>query len=224
MNITQYKKIALSLVPLLFIVACGSEDNVGRIVIGNGNTMFALNDLQYQDPFVVQVTDVDGNAAANTVVKVQLKSLSFNKGSYRRTGSGWSPVYTVEDCPAEDTNNNGILDTGEDNNNNGKLDPTNSATIAQHPDLTPTLIAGSNQLITDEFGFGYFSLTYPKSESNWSAIEIMVTASFSGTENVATKIENLPALVEDLEDEDISPLGGDGNSPYGIVGDCTDPN
>jgi len=208
----------------VILVACGNDDSIGRIVIGNGNTLSALNNLQYQDPFVVQITDANGNAISNVRVTVQLKSLSFNKGSYQKTGNGWAPAYTIEDCTAEDANNNGTLDAGEDINGNGTLEPTNPATIAQHADLTPTLITGSNVLVTDDTGFGYFSVTYPKSEGNWSAVEIIASAKFSGSENVATKVESLPTLLADLEDEDLLPLGGDGLSPYGTVGDCSNSN
>ncbi len=224
MFLNRIKKLVLVLIPVFVIVACGSDDEIGRIVIGNGNTLTSLNNLQYQDPFVIQLTDVNGNAVRNTRVTIKLRSISYNKGAYQKTGNGWRANYTVRDCVAEDTNNNGILDTGEDINGNGRLEPTNPATIAPHIDLVPTLTSGSDILVTDEFGFGYFSVTYPKSEGNWSAIEITATAKFSGSENVATKTENLPTLLTDLEDEDVLPLGGDGLSPYGTVGDCTDPN
>ncbi|RDH82656.1 MAG: hypothetical protein DIZ80_10270 [endosymbiont of Galathealinum brachiosum] len=206
------------------LYACSSDDDIGRIVIGNGNTMFSLNELQYQDPYVIQVTDVDGNPQANTTVKIRLRSTLYNKGAYGKTGEGWAPFYTIINCPAEDLNNNGNLDAGEDTNGNGTLEPTNPATVANHPILTPTLTPGSNSITTDESGFGYFSITYPKSEANWSSVLITATATFSGSENIATKTQSLPALLADLEDEEILPLGGDGNSPYGLVGDCANPN
>jgi len=217
-------KVSVLITVLTLLAACSNDDSIGRIVIGNGNTLSSLNDLQYQDPFVIQLTDVNGNAVTNTQVRIQLKSITYHKGAYQKTGDGWAPNYSIKDCVAEDMNNNGILDAGEDINGNGTLEPTNPATIAQHNEFTPTLLEGSNILITDEFGFGYFAVTYPKSEANWSIVEIIATASFSGSENIATKTVNLLALLTDLEDEDVAPLGGDGLSPYGTVGDCTDPN
>ena len=55
-------KISVITSLLLSLVACGESDvGASRIVLGTGNTVFELNELQYQLPFNVQVTEVDGN-------------------------------------------------------------------------------------------------------------------------------------------------------------------
>lgn len=211
---------AVILPVLMILQACGSDDGgAARIVVGTSSVIEDLNVLQYQKPYVVQVTDIDGNAAPNTRVTISMKNLSYALGSYTRAEDGWIILptdYAV--CAAEDINNNGVLDAGEDSNANGILDPTNAASIAAHPSLTPTFEAGFNSIVTNEFGFAYFSLTYPKSEANWNVVEISVFAEVSGTENVEKLAITLPVALVDLTDVDIDPPGGE-DSSYG-TGAC----
>jgi len=215
--------ISAFLIIVSIVTACGSDENeVGRVVVGRSNVLFSLNELQYQDPYVVQVSDVDGNAIANVSVTVSLKNISYNKGTYQRTESGWTGFITAT-CSAEDINNNGFIEPGEDINNNARLDPTNAATITAHPELEPTFQAGTNSIVTDESGFGYFSITYPKSESLWSRIEVKVNASIKGTEQDAFFTQTLLVLDEDISDETIDPPGGVVSS-YGQSADCINEN
>jgi len=205
------KKFYAVILPLLMLLqACGSDDDgAARIVVGTSSIIEDLNVLQYQKPYVIQVTDIDGNAAPNTRVTISMKNLSYALGFYTATADSWVLMganYAV--CDAEDINNNGVLDAGEDRNANGILDPTNAASIAAHPTLTPTLEAGFNSIVTDETGFAYFSLTYPKSEANWNIVEISVFAEVSGTENVEKLEITLPVAIIDLADITISPPGG----------------
>jgi len=215
------KQFFTVILPILMLLqACGSDDGgAARIVIGTSSVITDLNELQYQKPYVIQVTDIEGNASPNTKVTIVMKNLSYALGFYTKTGDGWTIAtgnYTV--CDAEDTNNNAILDAGEDKNANGLLDPTNAASIAAHPTLSPTLEAGFNSVVTDDSGFAYFSLTYPKSEANWNLVEISASAKVSGTENVEKLSITLPVSLPDLEDEDINPPGGV-TSSYG-TGAC----
>lgn len=178
-------------------------------MVGTSSVIEDLNILQYQKPYVIQVTDIDGNAAPNTRITITMKNLSYALGFYTPTADGWvinGANYAV--CDAEDINYNGVLDAGEDRNANGVLDPTNAASIAAHPTLTPTFETGFNSIITDESGFAYFSLTYPKSEARWNIVEISVFAEVSGTENVEKLEITLPVAIIDLADETISPPGG----------------
>jgi len=215
------KRFFTVILPVLILLqACGSDDGgAARIVIGTSSVIEDLNVLQYQKPYVIQVTDIDGNASPNTRVTIVMKNLSYALGFYTKTGDGWTILganYTV--CDAEDTNNNAVLDAGEDKNSSGFLEPTNAASIAAHPTETPTLEAGFNNVVTDDSGFAYFSLTYPKSEANWNIVEISASAKVSGTENVEKLSITLPVSLADLEDEDINPPGGT-NSSYG-TGAC----
>ena len=229
------KLMAITLLSIL-IVACGSDEDAARIVVGNSNNILSINgDLQYQKEFVVQVTDTDAAPAPNTTVTVTVKNIKYMKGIYAAVGTGWvptsfpydplvTPIPAPHECAAEDSNNNGVLDVSatvtEDINGNGRLDPTNAATIDAHSTLTPTITPGSNTIITNQSGFGYFALVYPKSEGVWSEVQITVSAKVSGTENSAVFNETLPVALEDVSDVTISPPGGV-NSPYGRVADCT---
>jgi len=211
------------LIIVSIVTACGGDESeVGRVVVGRSSVLFSLNELQYQDPYVVQVSDVDGNAIANASISVSLKNISYNKGAYQRSESGWISIITAT-CSAEDINNNGFIEPGEDINNNARLDPTNAATITAHPKLEPTFQAGTNTIVTDESGFGYFSITYPKSESLWSRIEVKVNASIKGTEQDAFFTQTLLVLEEDVSDETIDPPGGVVSS-YGQSTDCINEN
>ena len=221
-KIRPYRKLICIVLPLLIVTACGSNEDAARIVIGSSNTITELNSLQYQSSYVVQVTDTDGSSAPSTRVKISLKSILYNKGQYQTTGSGWVAIIAIE-CAVEDVNNNGVLDAGEDINGNGRLDPTNAATIGAHPSLQPTVTPGTNSIVTDESGFGYFSLIYPKSEANWTGLEIAVTAKVSGTEKAAVIAETLPVLLVDVSDETVAPPGGV-ESTYGVASICSDAN
>lgn len=198
------------LLTLLGLQACGSDDGgATRIVIGTASVIGDLADVQYQKPYVVQVTDIDGNASPNTRVTITMKNLSYALGFYTAGADRWVILDANYDvCAAEDINNNGVLDAGEDKNSNGILDPTNAASIAAHPDETPTLEAGFNSVVTDESGFAYFALTYPKSEANWNIVEITASAEVTGSENTAKLAVTLPVLLSDVEDVTIDPPGG----------------
>jgi len=215
------KKLLMTAIPFI-LSACGSAEDASRIVLGTGNQIATLNELQYQLPFSVQVTDNDGNPAGGTAVTVKLRNLHYYKGGYLATVDGWQAQINAS-CDAEDANNNGVLEAGEDINNNGRLDPTNPATISAHPSETPTFTPGTGTIVTDENGFGYFALTYPKSEAVWVNIRLTASADVSGTEATEVYEKTLPVLINDLSDTSISPPGGV-ESKYGVASDCSDPN
>jgi len=220
---SRLTNISVFIIMTFITNACDSDEgDVGRVVVGRSNVLFSLNELQYQDPYVVQVTDIDGSAIANVSVTVSLKNISYNKGVYQRTDSGWVSIITAT-CTAEDINNNGFIEPGEDINNNERLDPTNAATITAHPKLEPTFQSGTNLIVTDESGFGYFSITYPKSESLWSRVEVKVNASIKGTEQDAFFTQTLLVLEDDISDESVDPPGGVLSS-YGQSTDCINEN
>ncbi len=212
----------------IFIIGCGSDgEDATRITLGTSNNLLIPNTLQYQAPFVVQVTDKDGNPAPNTAVTITLRPLQYFKGRYNAIDSDsdgtvdqWSPTYSTT-CNAEDTNNNGVLETGEDINVNGLLEPTNPATITPHPTEIPTVISGTGKLTTDSSGFGYFVITYPNSEALWVNLRLTATAAVSGTESAETYDFTLSVSSDDVSDLTIDPPGGR-NSRYGTSINCND--
>ena len=222
------KKLAL-LIALVCCAACDSEDDGNRVLIGNSNELFELGQLQYQEEFAVQVTDMDGAPSPNSIVTIKLAPLNYNKGQYvpgdtdvpaDGIADRWIPSVAAI-CPTEDINNNGALDAGEDLNGNGFLDP-DVPTLTPHPVETPTITAGTNTLITDENGFGYFAITYPKSEGAWSSVSVIVQVDDDLPGNIAAYTLGLGVLIKDLNDLTVNPPGGV-ISPYGTAANCADP-
>jgi len=218
------------------------EEEAAHIQLGSANDLYKLSNIQYQWPFVVQVTDIDGNPVSGSNVSVRVIPTGYTKGEYIKVDeNGYLPNDPLdpegtsqpafrwaadisEECPAEDTNLNGILDAGEDLNNSGVLEPSNPATLTADPNYTPTLNPLTNKITTDDLGFGYFTITYPESVASWASVRITATASVSGTESTQSLDVDLAATLNDLQEIDILPPGGSISSPYGTVADCTDPN
>jgi hypothetical protein len=226
-------RLIKTLVPVFFLACCSScdsEDDGNRVLIGNANSMFELGELQYQEQFAVQVSDPDGAPSPNASVTIKLTPVTYNKGEYVATDidsptdgtlDRWVPVVSVV-CASEDINNNGALDAGEDVNGNGELDP-DVPTLTEHPEKTPTITPGTNVVITDESGFGYFAITYPKSEGAWSSVLVTADVSDGLPGNTATYTLDLRVLIKDVSDLTIDPPSG-GPSPYGTASNCADPD
>jgi hypothetical protein len=208
---------------LFLLAACGSDgDGDSRVVVSTGDTIIPINDLQYSLPLVVQVSGDGGSPQANARVDLEVRTLGYLKGKYAFVSdpiAEWVQ-FDVAFCDAEDANDNGVLDAGEDANNNGLLDP-DIPTITEHPDETPTLIAGTSTLTTDENGFGYFSLTYPKSEASWVFVQLVAKAQGGREENKDVMEFFLSVSIEDLQAEDDAPAFV--VSPYGTAPNCSDP-
>ncbi|MBI3188167.1 MAG: hypothetical protein HYZ31_09945 [Gammaproteobacteria bacterium] len=208
------------------LLSCGSEDGAKRIVLGTGNDVYAPNELQYSLPFVVQVTRDGELPAPGATVKITIKPLRYFKGGYLAvdsdadgTDDAWSLSYSAS-CVAEDVNNNGVRDPGEDINGNVRLDPTYPGTVGAHLSLAPTVTPGTGTIVTDDSGFGYFVVTYPKSESMWTNIQLTATAQVTGTEENEIISFTLPVAIDDLA-YPVSPPGGS-TSRYGTSAICTD--
>jgi len=215
------------LLPAIFIInGCGGDDEgASRIVVGPSKVLIIPNSLQYQQGFVVQVTDKEGNPAPSSIVTIKMVPINYYKGAYLPFDSDgdllddeWQLNTVI--CNAEDINNNGVLDTGEDINNSGSLEPTNPATLDQHPEETPTFIPGSDRIITDISGFGFFSVTYPVSQANWVTMRITASTNVIGTEESETYDFQLFVALADVENYPTSPPGGS-DSPYGTSNLCS---
>lgn len=205
---------------MVVIVGCASDDDVSRtskVVLAIGDKITVVGEEQYQLPIVVQVAELDGAAISDATVSLSIKPTGFYKGAYQATADELVRNVTVT-CLPEDANNNGFLDPGEDVNNNGLLEP-DIPSITAHPTETPTLTPGTQKLETDDNGFGYFSITYPKAQATW--VDVELTASVSGglPENRAVQSFLLLVLKADLEEVDV--FHAFEVSPYGVLADCT---
>ncbi len=226
MGFKASQKLFILLGMITLLSACASSDGEeSRVTISAGDTIIPLNDLQYQLPFVVQVADLDGGPANNITVSFKAKVITYSKGVYIHTdidGDGttdeWVRNASVT-CNAEDVNGNGKLDAGEDINSNGILDPK-TPTVTALTSETPTLTPGTSYLITDDNGFGYFSLTYPKAQGSWVTVQITATAEDGLAENRAMDEQRLFVALNDLKPKDDPPAFV--VSPYGTSSSCTD--
>ncbi len=229
MHTLKIIKLTLLWLPLLVgLTACGGEETASRLVVGPAKNLLVPNDMQYQQGFVVQVTDNEGNPAPATIVSVEMVPVRYFKGEYLAYDSSddgepdeWRLRYSAS-CEAEDANHNGVLDTGEDLNGNDSLQPTNAATLALHPSETPTFAPGTEKIVTDSSGFGYFSVTYPTSQALWSRMRITVSANVQGTEDREQYEFTLFVLLNDISGYPLSPPGG-ADSPYGTDASCSSP-
>ena len=214
---------------MVMLSSCDTDEiNTSRVAIGRGDTIIAFTEQQYQKPIAIQLSREDGAPQPNTSVIVKLKTLEYRKGFYSFTndvdGDGTPDQWTINTsavCAKEDANENAILDAGEDTNLNTILDPK-SPTVTPHPTDTPTLTPGTSSLVTDNNGFGYFTLTYPRSEGSWVKVELTVTAQDGLPENIGRDTFYLPVLISDISDPSNDPPGGI-SGPYGTAADCTDP-
>jgi hypothetical protein len=224
------RPLFISLLCCGLVTGCGTDNGPKRIVLGTPNVLYVPNDLQYSLPFVVQVTRDSEHPAGGAIVDITVKPVSYYKGIYTPVDSDgdgtddlWGLIYSTN-CAAEDANDNGVLDGGEDINADGRLEPTYPGTVDSHPDLTPTVNPGTGRIVTDENGYGYFVITYPQSEANWTRIEITATANVTGTEENEVYTITLPILAEDLvynPSDPVTPPGGT-SSRYGTSALCTD--
>jgi len=230
MDFKDLFKLSLIVSVMLLQQGCGSDDDsrISRVVLGVSDKISAFSDSQYQYAIVVQVAEFDGAPIPNATVSLKLKATGYYKGEYFPVDTSvpadgiddeWGQSVTVT-CAAEDTNNNGVLDAGEDINFNGSIDPHIPSIT---PDLSnePTLIPGTQRLITNDSGFGYFTITYPKAEGTWVDVEISASISGGLPENQDRQAFTLNVLK--AETEEIGVFHAFLKSPYGIVGNCASP-
>lgn len=204
------------------MMSCGTDETASRITFSAGTGIYTPTDQLYQLPLSLIVTDTNGNAVAYQKVTLSVVPVEFKKGVYVEGSDQWIANVSAT-CTREDTNQNGIIEAGEDRNGNRILDPTNPAVLTPHPDDTPTLI-NNKELITDFWGRGHFSLTYPKAEANWIRVQVRASTTVTGTESNEVLSFILLASQEDMDSIDTVPPSGSYESKYGVVGDCFNPN
>ena len=176
------------------------------------NGLVIVNNLTYTKQFVVTVVDSAGNAMSGVPLSVSLDLRNYYKGQYTVSGSSWSKVSNTQ-CANEDTNRNGVLDSGEDINGDGKLEP--GIADAQVQLLNPT---------TGSDGTAVVQVTYAQSFGSWIDVLLTVSASgVSGTEGRASYLlQPVPVPSTTLTTTSSSPAFQ--VSPYGVASSCSNPN
>ena len=193
------------------------SDPLAVTIGSNAEILVGPNNLTYQRRFVVLVVDASGRAKGNVDIVPSIDLPTYYKGSYVR-GSKWFQGYEVGNsmppnlvpfdgfaCANEDTNRNGVNETGEDKNMNGSLEPRKS-------DVAISLIGGSK---TKDDGTAIVQIEYPQNVASWLKVNILVSATgISGTEGRATWTEILPVPTSALSAESAPPFV---TSPYGTA-------
>jgi len=194
------------------------------------NELIIVNELTYVKKFVVSVVDAAGVAKADVNLVVSVDLPQYRKGFYTLLPSDpptWTKTGALASgdaavCANEDTNRNGVLETGENLNGaipypdgpfNTRLDPGKS-------DVSVTLLHAR----TRADGTAELQLQYAKSFATWVDARITVAASgVSGTEGRATYlVAPIPADAASFKNKDVPPAFA--VSPYGVSSNCANPN
>ena len=171
------------------LVSLGTDNKVGGEAPINTKT------------YIATVTDTAGNRVAGATVVFSLRPSRFAKGVYVKdtVNNVWVQSVKVI-CANEDTNFDGIIQTGEDISGNGKLDPGAPATV----NATGTTDAAGNATAT---------ITYAKDRSNWAEMTLEARTGVAGNDPPTTATFFLPGVAADYTSISIAPPGQ--TSPYG---------
>ncbi len=186
---------------------------------------------------------------SNTTIQAALRSVAFRKGSMSLYDPGtgdlaWAPIFPpgtgaaglgyADICPDEDANLDGFLQPGpppggEDVDDDGVLEAGNRATLAALAPTAPNDACGligslggpTTTVQTDDNGIARVCVIWPQSDNLWVDVEIKGLLNVFGTEFEESQVFLLPALAEDLNDENSAPAGQ--VSPFGQQTDCANP-
>ena len=197
--------------------------------LGDNNLLTAgVGALTYIKQFVLLVADSAGQPISGANVTYSVDIYKYGKGLYGTPYSTDAVVGTVTTmltpqdnnavdsgagfrswCPNEDTNRNGVLDSGEDTNVNGTLDPRKA-------DILISGVGGA--LTTNANGLLQIQVEYPQSVATWLAYSVKAAASVAGSEGTTVK-----RYVTQFIDGD-QKNGSFLRAPYGSNTSCSSPN
>jgi hypothetical protein len=192
-----------------------------NIVIGTDNLISILTSPpRYQKNFGASVTDSNGSPVANKTVTISLLGTAFYKGSWSAGTDKWYQTVNTA-CAAEDTNNDGVIESGEpgDLNKSGKYEPNGAATISATSSGT-----ASTQITvtTDSLGFASFYLTYLENFASWVQVQVTGTTTVNGATSSASSVFDLPYPASAVSSITVTPPFR--VSPYGSASGCDNTN
>lgn len=200
---------------------CGANEKAAKLTISqqplfvristNNEIQKVNQNLDYEKLFSIYVTDAAGKGVAGAPVSVRLLPRYYYKGSFSYVMGRWGPVLAPTRCDNEDTNFNGVLDSGDNNQNMDQfLWPGQSAAF--------TL---DNNGVTDSAGFLNLRLRWGQRFSFWAEYQIEARAATAGSERLTTYNYLLSAAEADVTG---TATPGFRLSPFGQAAVCTDPN
>jgi len=176
---------------------------------GSGDSIRVSADgTSYMVDYAVVVTDASGNPVVNQASTVAVVPRLYRKGRWIAKPLGeafkyWEAEFSTQDsdstCQNEDVNRNGILDLGEDTNADKTLTPGNVVSVQRN-------------ISSNASGIATFTLTYPKEFAAFVMVDVTLSGSAAGTENVFSRSFSLPVLNDDVTVETKVPP----NSPWGV--------
>jgi hypothetical protein len=153
-------KLAISNQPLFVLIS--TNDKIEE----------ADQELNYLKPFSIYVTDAAGKGVSGATVSVRLLPRFYYKGRTDPAGPPHFPIAPYTQCPNEDLNFNGVLDTGDNNqNNDDKLWPGQAAAFTLE-----------NAGVTDSTGFVILKVKYGQRYAFWAEYQIEARAVTAGSE------------------------------------------
>lgn len=197
--------------------ATASPDEAVSVVIGSGNKIeTTAKDIKYRYRYAVTVRNAKGLPVKGAEVTVDAQPVNFSKGmwNYATAQAGGQDTSKRErslavTCPAEDVNNNNVLDAGEDVNGDGILTPEKAQIVT---------VIENGQNITDNQGIVYVIAEYNKSHASWFQYKLVANAKVTGTEGTASRVADTYFVEGDQNDPSI-PFRV---SPYGTSANCND--
>ncbi|MBU2280442.1 MAG: Ig-like domain-containing protein [Gammaproteobacteria bacterium] len=169
---------------------------------GSGDVLESVEPNLYSVPYAIIVTDAAGNPVPNQQLNVSVTPNAFKKGVFLKrpligTFVNWESVPTIT-CASEDVDRDGVLDTGEDINGDMQITPGNVATV-------------SRTVVADADGIAQVNIIYPREYATWVDVNLSVSSTAAGTENVSSRNLTLPILGAHTTTESDPPS----DSPFG---------
>jgi hypothetical protein len=186
-------------------------DRAFDISIGTGNSLEEPDSTTYLKRFAVFVSDSVGRPVSGVELTASGTPVKFSEGGtydkgywqWNDTDSIWVSITTIE-CPNEDIDSNGILDSGEDTNNDGFLTPGIVGTLS---------FADTN--VTDENGQAELEYRYPANYGHWYDLVITIFGQSTGSEASQDHYYTLSVSSDDITNEAATlprnPFGSEAN-------------
>ena len=210
--------------------ACGNSKVVKLTVSGAAlavsigtNGVIIPKPLTYVKQFVATVADSAGNPVAGATVVASLDLPTYHKGQWTLpTGATRWVKASDTACSNEDSNRNGVLDSGEDVNRDGQLWPRKADVVVSLTDAVTGAQVSSTTTAAD--GTVVLQVEYAQDHASWVDALITVAASgVSGSEGRANYLlAPVPVPADVVSNTSSSPALQ--ISPYGIAGTCSNPN